>query len=104
MKALGGPILIADLARRSAKLGLTRFLELMALISINLFLLNLFPIPILDGGHIFVFFTYEAIARRPMPVRWVERFNQVGFVVIMLLMLVTFINDSSRYNLFSLRK
>ncbi len=67
-RELGGPILIGQLAGQSARLGMVAFLAFMALISVNLAVLNLLPIPLLDGGQ-FVFLLAEGILRRPLPMR-----------------------------------
>ncbi len=95
VKNLGGPVLIASIAGKSLDAGIVPFLQTMALISINLFLLNLFPIPVLDGGHLF-FFTLEAIKGKPVSLRTMELANQVGLVLILMLVALTFFNDISR--------
>ncbi|MFM8316072.1 MAG: RIP metalloprotease RseP, partial [Deltaproteobacteria bacterium] len=95
IKNLGGPLLIATVAGRSLDAGLVQFLQTMALISINLFLLNLFPIPILDGGHL-LFFTLEAIKGKPVTIRTMEIANQIGMVFILTLVVLTLFNDISR--------
>lgn len=94
-KNLGGPILIATVAGKSLDAGAVPFLQMMALISINLFLLNLFPIPVLDGGHL-LFFTIEALKGRPVSIRTMEIANQVGMVFILMLVVLTLFNDISR--------
>jgi len=95
VKNLGGPVLIASVAGKSLDAGIIPFLQMMALISINLFLLNLFPIPILDGGHL-LFFAIEAIKGRPVSIRTMEIANQVGMVFILMLVGLTLFNDISR--------
>lgn len=95
VKNLGGPVLIASVAGKSLDAGIIPFLQMMALISINLFLLNLFPIPILDGGHL-LFFLIEAVKGRPVSIRTMEIANQVGMVFILLLVGLTLFNDISR--------
>jgi regulator of sigma E protease len=95
VKNLGGPVLIASVAGKSLDAGIIPFLQMMALISINLFLLNLFPVPILDGGHL-LFFTIEAIQGKPVSLRTMEIANQVGMVFILMLVGLTFFNDISR--------
>ncbi len=95
VKNLGGPILIAKIAGKSLDAGIVPFLQTMALISINLFLLNLFPIPVLDGGHLF-FFTLEAVKGKPVSIRTMEIANQIGLVLILMLVALTFFNDISR--------
>jgi regulator of sigma E protease len=92
---VGGPILIGQLAGESVRMGLDTFLAFMALISINLAILNLLPIPVLDGGQ-FLFLLAEAIIRRPLPVKLRERLTTVGLVLIILLMGLAFSNDFRR--------
>ena len=94
-RELGGPILIGQLAGQSARLGLDTFLAFMALISVNLAVLNLLPIPVLDGGQ-FVFLVAEAVLRRPLPLKIRERLTAVGMVLILLLMVFAFSNDIRR--------
>lgn len=95
VKNLGGPVLIASVAGKSLDAGIIPFLQVMALISINLFLLNLFPIPILDGGHL-LFFTIEALKGKPVSIRTMEIANQVGMAVILMLVGLTLFNDITR--------
>lgn len=95
VKNLGGPVLIASVAGKSLDAGIIPFLQMMALISINLFLLNLFPIPVLDGGHL-LFFALEAVKGKPVSIRTMEIANQVGMVFILMLVGLTFFNDISR--------
>ena len=92
---VGGPILIGQLAGESARMGLDTFLGFMALISINLAILNLLPIPVLDGGQ-FLFLLAEAVIRRPLPMKVRERLTTVGLVLIILLMGLAFSNDIRR--------
>jgi regulator of sigma E protease len=94
-RMVGGPILIGQLAGESARLGLDTFLGFMALISINLAILNLLPIPVLDGGQ-FLFLLAEAAIRRPLPMKVRERLTTVGLVLIVLLMGLAFSNDLRR--------
>ncbi|HEU4763779.1 MAG TPA: RIP metalloprotease RseP [Gemmatimonadales bacterium] len=94
-KTLGGPIMIGQIAAESAKVGPSAFLGVLGLISINLALLNLLPIPVLDGGQL-IFLVYEAAFRRPMPLRWREALMLVGVVLVVLLMLVANWNDVRR--------
>jgi regulator of sigma E protease len=94
-REVGGPILIGQLAGESARLGLDAFLAFMALISINLAILNLLPIPVLDGGQ-FLFLLAEAVIRRPLPLKVRERLTAVGLVLIVLLMGLAFSNDIRR--------
>ncbi|HET6796150.1 MAG TPA: RIP metalloprotease RseP [Gemmatimonadales bacterium] len=94
-RTVGGPILIGQLAGESARLGLDSFLGFMALISINLAILNLLPVPVLDGGQ-FLFLLAEAVIRRPLPLKLRERLTTVGLVLIVLLMGLAFSNDLRR--------
>jgi regulator of sigma E protease len=91
-RTLGGPIAIGQMAGQSIRYGLTTFLEFMALISVNLAVLNLLPIPVLDGGQ-FIFLLAEGVTRRPLSLRLRERLTAVGLVVIVLLMVFAFSND-----------
>ena len=94
-KTIGGPIMIAQLAGEQAKRGLLSLVLFMAILSINLGVINLFPIPILDGGH-FLFLGLEAILRRPISIKKMEMAQQVGLIFIILLMLFAFYNDLIR--------
>jgi regulator of sigma E protease len=91
-RTLGGPIAIGQMAGQSIRYGVTTFLEFMALISVNLAVLNLLPIPVLDGGQ-FIFLLAEGITRRPLSLRLRERLTAVGLVLIVLLMVFAFSND-----------
>jgi regulator of sigma E protease len=95
LETLGGPIFIAQLAGQQAQEGWVNLIFFTALLSINLGILNLLPIPILDGGHIF-FFLVEAIIRRPLSVKAREVAQQVGMAVLILLMVFVFYNDLAR--------
>ena len=94
-KSLGGPILIVQMAGQQAQAGLIYFLSFMAIISINLGIINLFPIPILDGGHLF-FFLLEAIRGKPISIKKMEIAQQIGLVIIILLIIFVFYNDITR--------
>jgi regulator of sigma E protease len=94
-REVGGPILIGQMAAQTARLGFDAFLAFMALISVNLAVLNLLPIPILDGGQ-FVFLLAEGIVRRPLSLAVRERLTQLGFVVLLLIMVLAFSNDIRR--------
>jgi regulator of sigma E protease len=98
-KQLMGPLGIAQLSGESAQLGWTSLFSLMAMISLNLGLLNLLPIPILDGGHITIM-ALEGIARRDFSVRVKEKMLLAGFVVLMLLMVTVIYNDLTRISWF----
>jgi regulator of sigma E protease len=94
-RQVGGPIMIGQLAGESARAGLDPFLAFMALISINLAVLNLLPVPVLDGGQ-FLFLVAEAVIRRPLPLKLRERLTMVGLLLIVLLMGLAFSNDIRR--------
>jgi regulator of sigma E protease len=94
-KQLMGPVAIAQLSGESAQLGWIPLLNLMAAISLNLGLLNLLPIPILDGGHILIM-GLEGVARRDFSVRVKEKMLLAGFVVLMMLMVTVIYNDLAR--------
>jgi regulator of sigma E protease len=94
-KNLSGPITIADYAGKSAALGATAFLVFLALISVSLGVLNLLPLPMLDGGHL-MYYLWEAITGRPVSDLWTDRLQRVGLAVLMLLMTVAVFNDVTR--------
>jgi regulator of sigma E protease len=96
---IGGPIQIAVTAGEQARQGLPSLAGFTALISVNLFVLNLLPVPMLDGGHL-LFFACEAVLGRPLSVRKREVAQQVGFVLLVLLMGFAVYNDLDRFNLF----
>jgi regulator of sigma E protease len=96
---IGGPIQIAVTAGEQARQGLPSLAFFTAVISVNLFLLNLLPVPMLDGGHLF-FFVCEAVLGRPLSLRKREMAQQVGFVLLMLLMVYAFYNDLERFGVF----
>ena len=93
---IGGPVMLYHTAGVAARKGWDHFLSIMALISINLGVLNLLPIPILDGGHI-LFLTIEALKRRPLSLRAREIASYVGLCLLVALMLFAFKNDIVRY-------
>lgn len=95
LKSIGGPILIAQMAGKQAELGATYLVQFMAALSINLFLVNLLPIPILDGGHLF-FFTLEAIRGKPLPLQHREMAQGLGLMLILALMILVFYQDILR--------
>ena len=89
---LGGPIKIAKISGQVAKLGFIAFLSIMAYISISLGFINLFPIPMLDGGHL-MFYAFEKILGRPLTQRTQEGFFRIGLFLILSLMFFTTFND-----------
>ena len=96
---IGGPIQIATETTRQANEGLVSVAVFVAVISVNLAVLNLLPIPMLDGGHL-LFFVIEAILGRPLSLRKREVAQQVGFVLLMMIMVFALYNDLTRLNVF----
>ncbi|MCP4714818.1 MAG: RIP metalloprotease RseP [Deltaproteobacteria bacterium] len=94
-KEIGGPILIGKLAGDFAQASILSFIMLMAMISVNLGVLNLLPIPILDGGHIF-FLCLEALKGRPVSMKKLEIAQQIGLALLLMLMVFVFYNDITR--------
>jgi regulator of sigma E protease len=92
---LGGPITIAQVSGQAARLGLDRFLIILANISIGLAVLNLLPIPVLDGGHV-VFLIAEGIRRKPLSQPLRLRLTQVGMLLVLLIMAIAIFNDVIR--------
>ena len=93
--SLGGPVMIYTMSKQSASRGWDSILSFIAGISIILMVMNLLPIPVLDGGHIFFNFI-EGIFRKPLPIRVQMIFQRAGFAVLLLLMFFAFFNDFSR--------
>jgi regulator of sigma E protease len=96
---IGGPIQIATETTRQANEGLVSVAVFVAIISVNLAVLNLLPIPMLDGGHL-LFFVIEAVLGRPLSLRKREVAQQVGFVLLMMIMVFALYNDLARLNVF----
>lgn len=96
LSSVSGPITIYDIAGEAGAKGTGTFVRVMALISVNLGLVNLLPIPVLDGGHLF-FLLAEALRRRPVTRRTREVASLVGMVVMLALMLLAFKNDVERH-------
>ena len=94
-EAIGGPLMIADVARSAADAGILPFLSVMAMISISLGLMNLIPIPVLDGFHI-LSAAIEGVSRRPLSLRFREIANMVGVALVLSLMLFALRNDVVR--------
>ncbi|MBI4741996.1 MAG: RIP metalloprotease RseP [Betaproteobacteria bacterium] len=92
---LSGPVTIADYAGQSAKLGFDYYLKFLALVSISLGVLNLLPIPILDGGHL-LYYTAEIIKRAPLSERTMEIGQRIGMALLLILMVFAFYNDINR--------
>jgi RIP metalloprotease RseP len=95
VKALGGPIMIAKLSGQAAQSGLSYFLSFMAFLSLSLGIINLFPIPVLDGGLI-LFLLFELIKGKPIGVKKMEIAQQVGLAILIFLMVTVTYNDVMR--------
>jgi regulator of sigma E protease len=91
-KAFGGPVRIAQLAAKSADVGIESFLFFLAVLSLSLALINIMPFPVLDGGHLLMIII-ETIARREIPVKVKIAINNTGFVLLLLLMAFIVYND-----------
>jgi regulator of sigma E protease len=94
-KNLSGPVTIADYAGQTAQLGLSHYLKFVAMISISLGVLNLLPIPVLDGGHL-LYYVVEIIKGGPIPERVMEIGQQIGLALLVMLMAFAFYNDINR--------
>lgn len=94
-KQVGGPILIVDAAAKAASVGAFAYFNFIAIISINLAILNLLPIPVLDGGHM-MFFAIEALRGKPLSEKIVVNANKVGMALLLLLIAFVFYNDIIR--------
>lgn len=95
LKNLSGPLTIADYAGQSVQLGLAYYLGFLAVVSISLGVLNLLPLPMLDGGHL-LYYLIEGVIGRPLPDAWVERLQRGGLAIILLMMSLAIYNDVAR--------
>lgn len=95
IKNLSGPLTIADYAGKSASLGITSYLLFLALISVSLGVLNLLPLPVLDGGHL-MYYLWEGVTGRSVSDVWMERLQRGGVAILMALMAVALFNDVAR--------
>ena len=96
LDTVGGPIMIVKMAGEQAAAGASSFLAFMALLSINLGILNLLPVPVLDGGHL-VFYFWELVTGRPVSQKIREYGQQIGMALLLSLMVLAFYNDIVRY-------
>lgn len=95
VRNISGPVTIADYAGQTARAGLVSYISFLALISVSIGVLNLLPIPMLDGGHL-VFYIIEAIRGGPLPEKWIEQGYRVGLALLAALMGLAFFNDFVR--------
>ena len=95
IKNLSGPLTIADYAGKSASLGITQYLLFLALISVSLGVLNLLPLPVLDGGHL-MYYLWEAVTGRSISDAWMERLQRGGVAVLLVMMSIALFNDVAR--------
>lgn len=95
LRNLSGPLTIADVAGQSAQQGVAYYLGFLALVSVSLGILNLLPLPMLDGGHL-MYYIFEALTGRPVPDQWLERLQRGGIAVLLLMMSVALFNDVAR--------
>ncbi|MDO4795685.1 MAG: RIP metalloprotease RseP [Brachymonas sp.] len=96
VKNLSGPITIADYAGRSAQAGWSAYIAFLGLISVSLGVLNLLPVPVLDGGHL-IYYLWEAAAGRPVSEAWQLRLQKAGLILLGCMMLIATFNDIARH-------
>ena len=95
LKNLSGPVTIADYAGKSVQLGIVTYLGFLAVVSVSLGVLNLLPLPMLDGGHL-MYYLFEAVTGRPVSDLWLERLQRGGIVVLTMMMSIALFNDVAR--------
>jgi regulator of sigma E protease len=95
VKNLSGPITIAEYAGKTARMGPIQYITFLALISVSLGVLNLLPLPVLDGGHL-MYYLWEAVTGRSISEAWMERLQRGGVAVLLLMMSIALFNDVTR--------
>ncbi|MCX7817383.1 MAG: RIP metalloprotease RseP [Syntrophales bacterium] len=94
-RSIGGPILIAQMAGSQVQEGIVHFILFMGLLSVNLGILNLLPIPVLDGGHL-MFYAIEVVRGKALSLKWREKAQQVGFIILIMIMIFVMAMDIDR--------
>ena len=95
LKNLSGPVTIADYAGQSARLGIAYYLGFLAVVSVSLGVLNLLPLPVLDGGHL-MYYLFEAVTGRPVSELWLDRLQRGGVAIMLMMMSLALYNDMAR--------
>lgn len=95
LKNLSGPLTIADYAGQSVRLGLAYYLGFLAVVSVSLGVLNLLPLPVLDGGHL-MYYLFEGVTGRPVSELWLDRLQRGGVAIMLMMMSVALYNDVAR--------
>jgi regulator of sigma E protease len=96
LQNLSGPLTIADVAGKSASLGWQSYFVFLALISVSLGVLNLLPIPVLDGGHL-MYYLWEGLTGREVSEAWMQGLQRIGLILLMLMMSIALFNDLARF-------
>jgi regulator of sigma E protease len=95
LKNVSGPLTIAEYAGQSVKLGLAYYLGFLAIVSVSLGVLNLLPLPVLDGGYL-MYYLFEAVTGRPVSDEWLGRLQRGGLAIVVLMMSLALYNDVAR--------
>jgi regulator of sigma E protease len=95
LKNLSGPLTIADYAGQSVRLGAAYYLGFLAIVSVGLGVLNLLPLPVLDGGHL-MYYLFEGLTGKPVSELWLERLQRGGVAIMLMMMSLAIYNDVAR--------
>jgi regulator of sigma E protease len=95
LKNISGPLTLADVAGKSASMGVIQYLTFLALVSVSLGVLNLLPLPVLDGGHL-MYYLWEGVTGKPVSERWMERLQRGGIALLTVMMFIALFNDINR--------